>query len=435
MGNILKNHVECTCEEFVAEVAGKRRKPFLDALKSTFKTIVLGKSTLVKDMSSFLRESEGALERKRVQELMSGWLNTYDFAGLLNPYLLTRSVADVTDEATLAVDFSDISKEFGGGGMEGMEKGWDGSRHCTAMGHDFISVSLVGAAYREAFPVYAKLGRGRHCHADLLYEAIVAVMERTGGLGWLVLDRGMDDAKFLRAMRRDGRKAVVRIKDENRDVFGDGRTVGAALADVPFAKAHLKTCRGDRLAEVRCRVGHVQYCADRHCKDAVTEEVGVLVVESRFDGKSLYLYVVCPDEVLADRRAMFAWAVRAAQAYCDRWQIETSFLTVKQEFALEKARVRTFRRLENIFALCMLAYVFMIGHIRGSKQFKRIVKALSDNAADIALKTHSLLAGIRTLVSKARIRFISGRPRTRGRLLPGQLTLDLRDADGSAYRL
>ena len=435
MGNILKSHVECTCEEFVAEVAGRRRKPYLDALKSTFKTIVLGKSTLVKDMSSFLRENEGKLERKRAQELMSGWLNAYDFAALLNPYLLARSAAGVTDEATLAVDFSDISKEFGGEGMEGMEMGYDGSRHCTAMGHDFISVSLVGAAYREAFPVYAKLGRGRHCHADLIYEAIRAVMERTGGRGWLVFDRGMDDARFLRKMKRDGRKAVVRVKDEGRDVFGDGRTVGEALADVPFAKAHLKTYRGDRLAEVRCRVGHVRYCADRHCKDAVTEDVGVLVVESRFDGKSLYLYVVCPDAVLADRRAMFAWAVRAAQAYCDRWQIETSFLAVKQEFALEKARVRTFRRLENIFALCMLAYVFMIGHIRGSRRFRRIVKALSDNAADIALKTHSLLAGIRTLATKERLRFISGRPRTRGRPRPGQLTLDLRAADGSSYCL
>ena len=121
MGNILKNTVECTCEEFVAEVAGRRRKPYLDALKSTFKAIVLGKSTLVKEMSSFLRENEGKLERKRVQELMSGWLNAYDFAALLNPYLLARSAADVTDEATLAVDFSDISKEFGGDGMEGME--------------------------------------------------------------------------------------------------------------------------------------------------------------------------------------------------------------------------------------------------------------------------------------------------------------------------
>ena len=63
MGNILKNSVECTCEEFVAEVAGKRRKPYLDALKSTFKTIVLGRSTLVKEMSSFLRGNEGKLER------------------------------------------------------------------------------------------------------------------------------------------------------------------------------------------------------------------------------------------------------------------------------------------------------------------------------------------------------------------------------------
>ena len=90
MGNILENTVECTCEEFVAEIAGKRRKPYLDALKSTFKTIVLGKSTLVKEMSSFLRENEGRLERKRVQELMSGWLNAYDFAALPNPYLLAR---------------------------------------------------------------------------------------------------------------------------------------------------------------------------------------------------------------------------------------------------------------------------------------------------------------------------------------------------------
>ena len=255
MGNMLENTVECTCEEFVAEIAGKRRKPYLDALKSTFKTIVLGKSTLVKEMSSFLRENEGRLERKRVQELMSGWLNAYDFAALLNPYLLARSAADVTDEATLAVDFSDISKEFGGDGMEGMEMGCDGSRRCTATGHDFISVSLVGAAYREAFPVYAKLGMGRHCHADLIYGAIRAVMEGTGGLGWLVFDRGMDDARFLRTTKRDGRKAAVRVKDEGRDVFGDGRTVGGALADVPFAKARLKTCRGDRLAEVRCRVG------------------------------------------------------------------------------------------------------------------------------------------------------------------------------------
>ena len=39
-------------------------------------------------------------------------------------------------------------KDFGGKGMEGMAMGWDGSRGITAMGHDFICVSLVGSKYR-----------------------------------------------------------------------------------------------------------------------------------------------------------------------------------------------------------------------------------------------------------------------------------------------
>ena len=103
-------------------------------------------------------------------------------------------------------------------------------------------------------------------------------------------------------------------------------------------------------------------------------------------------------------------AVRAAQAYCDRWQIETSFQTVKQEFALEKARVRTFRRLENIFSLCILAYVFATDFLRRAKGFKKVLKHLSDNLETVSMRTHALLAGIRALVDEPWLRFISGRP-------------------------
>ena len=90
---------------------------------------------------------------------------------------------------------------------------------------------------------------------------------------------------------------------------------------------------------------------------------------------------------------------RSAADVTDEATLAVDFSDISKEFALEKARVRTFRRLEDIFALCMLAYVFMIGHVKRSKRFSRIVKALSDSAADIALRTHSHLAGIRTLAS------------------------------------
>jgi len=207
--------------------------------------------------------------------------------------------------------------------------------------------------------------------------------------------------------------AVVRIRDMNRDVFGNGRPIGETLAGLPFGKAHLHTYRGARNAEVRCAVGHVRYCPDPKAKDAVTHDAKVLVVESRLDGRSIYLYLVCPDAATDSPAEAWAYAARAAQAYCDRWQIETSFMTVKQEFALEKARVRTFRRLTNVFSLCILAFVFMTRHLRASRRFRKIVKALNDNVATLILKTHSLLAGIRELYRERKVRFITGWPRRR----------------------
>ena len=413
MGNILQNSLDVTYEDFLKGVFGARPKPERNALKSLFSEIVTGKSTLVSDLSKPLRANASKAECKRAQERVSGWLGNYDFVEATGGWLLKNIPEDRLDGCTFAVDFSDISKVFGGEGMEGMAMGRDGSTGEIRMGHDFICVSLVGADYPEALPVYVKLGRGRKWHDELIAEAIKAVMGRTGGRGWIVEDRGMDGAEHLWTLKRDERKAVVRVNRMDRDVFGDGLDIDASLRSARFFDAMLHVHTGDRRVKIRCRPGVVQYCKDPRSKDAVTENVRVLVVESRFDEKSIYLYVVCPDWVLESPAQMAIYAERAAQAYCDRWQIETSFFVMKQEFALEKARVRTFKRLENIFSLCVLAYVYATQFLRKTKGFKRILKFIADNLGTVSSKTHALLAGIRALVKEARIRFISGRPRKR----------------------
>ena len=413
MGNILQNSLDVTYEDFLKGVFGMKPKPEWNALKSLFSEIVTGKSTLVSDLSKPLRENASKAECKRVQERVSGWLGNYDFVEATGGWLLKNIPEDRLDGCTFAVDFSDISKVFGGEGMEGMAMGRDGSTGEIRMGHDFICVSLVGADYPEALPVYVKLGRGRKGHDELIAEAIKAVMGRTGGRGWIVEDRGMDGAEHLWTLKRDERKAVVRVNKMDRDVFGDGLDIDASLRSARFFDAMLHVHAGDRRVKIRCKPGVVQYCKDPRSKDAVTENVRVLVVESRFDEKSIYLYVVCPDWVLESPAQMAIYAERAAQAYCDRWQIETSFFVMKQEFALEKARVRTFRRLENIFSLCVLAYVYATQFLRKTKGFKKILKFIADNLGTVSSKTHALLAGIRALVKEARIRFISGRPRKR----------------------
>ena len=413
MGNILQNSLDVTYDDFLKGVFGMKHKPERNALKTLFSEIVTGKSTLVSDLSKPLRANASKAECKRVQERVSGWLGNYDFVEATDGWLLKNIPEDRLDGCTFAVDFSDISKVFGGEGMEGMAMGRDGSTGEIRMGHDFICVSLVGADYPEALPVYVKLGRGRKSHDELIREAIAAVMGRTGGKGWIVEDRGMDGAEHLWTLKRDDRRAVVRVNKMDRDVFGDGLRIDVSLQSARFFDAMLHVHTGDRRVKIRCKPGVVQYCKDPRSKDAVTENVRVLVVESRFDEKSIYLYVVCPDWVLKSPAQMAIYAERAAQAYCDRWQIETSFFVMKQEFALEKARVRTFRRLENIFSLCVLAYVYATQFLRKTKGFKKILKFLADNLGTVSSKTHALLAGIRALVKEARIRFISGRPRKR----------------------
>ena len=413
MGNILQNSLDVTYEDFLKGVFGVKSKPERTALKSLFSEIVTGRSTLVSDLSRPLRENASKAECKRAQERVSGWLGNYDFVEATGGWLLKNIPEDRLDGCTFAVDFSDISKVFGGEGMEGMAMGRDGSTGEIRMGHDFICVSLVGADYPEALPVYVKLGRGRKGHDELIREAIKAVMERTGGKGWIVEDRGMDGAEHLRTLKRDDRRAVVRVNKMDRDVFGDGLHIDVSLQSAKFFDAMLHVHTGDRRVKIRCKPGVVQYSKDPRSKDAVTENVRVLVVESRFDEKSIYLYVVCPDWVLESPAQMAIYAERAAQAYCDRWQIETSFFVMKQEFALEKARVRTFKRLENIFSLCVLAYVYATQFLRKTKGFKKVLKFLADNLGTVSSKTHALLAGIRALVKEARIRFISGRPRKR----------------------
>lgn len=413
MGNILQNSLDVTYEDFLRGVFGVKSRPERTALKSLFSEIVTGRSTLVSDLSKPLRENASKAECKRVQERVSGWLGDYDFVEATGGWLLKNIPEGRLDGCTFAVDFSDISKVFGGEGMEGMAMGRDGSTGEIRMGHDFICVSLVGADYPEALPVYVKLGRGRKGRDELIAEAIKAVMGRTGGRGWIVEDRGMDGAQHLWTPKRDERNAVVRVNEMDRDAFGDGQHIDVSLQSAKFFDAMLHVHTGDRRVKIRCKPGVVQYCKGPRSKDAVTESVRVLVVESRFDEKSVYLYVVCPDWALESPAQMAIYAERAAQACCDRWKIETSFFVMKQEFALEKARVRTFRRLENVFSLCVLAYVYATQFLRKTKGFKKILKFIADNLGTVSSKTHALLAGIRALVKEARIRFISGRPRKR----------------------
>ena len=94
MGNILQNSLDVTYEDFLKGVFGVKAKPEWNALKTLFSEIVVGKSTLVSDLSKPLREDSSKPERKRAQERVSGWLGNYDFVGETGGWLLKNIPED-----------------------------------------------------------------------------------------------------------------------------------------------------------------------------------------------------------------------------------------------------------------------------------------------------------------------------------------------------
>lgn len=399
--NIAKNAVERTSKALLGKVFPGLGKVAEEAAGAIFSAVVRTGSALVTDIAATL--DGDATSKKGRQEKVSGWLARYDFASPVRNHLWREGVGLVGRDTVIAVDSGDISKEFGGAGMEGMEMGYDASRGVVAMGHSLLCAAVV--ARRRAAPLRLALLKGRKGLPAAETELFDAIVGEVGDDGIPVHDRGFDSEGFVAHAIRSAHRGVVRVKDLSRDVFGTGRSIGEEMARAPCVRATLRSPTRRVEATVRWRAGFLP-AGDAH--------LPVLVVSSTFDGTTLYLYALnfaAPD---ASARELREAAALAANAYFCRWSVEVLFQDVKQCFRIERARVRTFRRLENLLAVCTLAYSYF-AHVLPNcgEETRRLLKTLKDSLGEIVEGFRTFVANVRELLRLERTRFISGRPRKR----------------------
>ena len=139
--NIAKSAVERTSKRLLDEVFVSLGKLKRRAVEAIFDSILRVGSSLEKDIA--LSVPNVTTSRKGLQEKVSGWLLRYDFAAPVHDYLWREGARMIGLDTVIAVDSGDISKEFGGKGMEGMEMGYDASRGVTAMGHSLLCAAIV----------------------------------------------------------------------------------------------------------------------------------------------------------------------------------------------------------------------------------------------------------------------------------------------------
>ena len=135
--NIAPSILKSTSEKLLSAVFPDCGKVFGQAAFVLLGAMTDKGSPLVQNLAEKLRE--GHTSRKGCQERVSGWLVRYEFAGPIDRWLWKTALATVERDTVIALDGGDISKEFGGKGMEGME-----------MGHNFLGAAVVNASRTRA---------------------------------------------------------------------------------------------------------------------------------------------------------------------------------------------------------------------------------------------------------------------------------------------
>lgn len=407
---LLQNTLEVTANEFVESVFDFKGVCERKSIRQIFLGILKSGSTLLNNIAHTFHPDEWKA-RKEDRECLSRWLERYSLLERVQAWMLKSGKEFVHKDTGIAVDLSDISKPWGGDGMEGMSMGRDGSTHELKMGHLFGAAAIVPNGTTEARPVFVKLQKGRRGEFSLFKNIISTVRTAMDGLGIFIMDRGCDSAEFIWWLLEEHVTGIVRMRELKRDLFGTGRKINEDFSGIEGKAIQLTSLSGRTIsAQVKWRIGYLQQPAPLRKMERIQARQ-VLVVESSFEEKSLYLVMTLSPEELKNSRDLDRRAKQAAQLYLNRWEIELSFLHVKQNYGLEDARVRTFQRLENLFALCYLCHLFMTFHLSTAREYKRIRKIIRDNVVHVEVRAANFLRLIRDLLKVPKLRYISGRPR------------------------
>lgn len=386
------------------KIFGERGVVYRNAAEGLLGAILRTGSTLVKRLARSMDETATSL--KGMQEKISRWLDRYDFASPISTYLWSEGLRYIQRDTFIAVDFTDLSKEFGGEGMEGMSKGLDASRDVIAMGHSILAATINHN--RRAVPLHLELLKGRAHHTEEPFVLVDRIAEATGRKGILTFDRGFDSLRLIHHLYRQDQRSVIRIMEpRDRDLFGDGKTIEEAMKPVPQIYVHLHSPSRKIKAALRWRQGQIHV-------PATNEYIPVLVVESTLGDHTMYLYAIDFVGPHATPEQLRNSAILAANAYFNRWSVEVFFQDLKSQFAIEEARVRTFQRLRNLVALSLLAYnLFAHTLPQDSTTLKNVHKLLKDNFHDVMGGLRAFISSIRELLALAQPRNITGRPRKR----------------------
>ena len=214
------------------------------------------------------------------------------------------------------------------------------------------------------------------------------------GKGTFIMDRGYDGAILMEKVLEIGSDFIIRAKSLDRKIYVNGEKT--TISDI--AK-HMK--------------GKYSYVSKEYDKLKVSyKPVVIKSKEAKYLSKKILTIVVVKGFALDDRTLNEAYmvlltsrtisgkaqALQVVRDYALRWKIEENFKYKKQQFEIEKIKVRRYKRIQALNTL--LTYVMFFSNVINLKAIGKTIRKIKNQIRDkILFWLYRISDGIKEIIS------------------------------------
>jgi hypothetical protein len=318
-------------------------------------------------LSNIARSLQENIALIRTEKRLSRNLNSAELEKELTPQLVRMGSARVQPNTVLALDLSDIRKEYAQK-MENLATVRDGSTGELHQGYWLCDVTAAEVSGSEIVPLYQKLFSVKAAdftseNAEVL-AAVDLIRTHTQGRGIWTMDRGGDRKKLLEPLLDRGQRFVIRSTGQRTVI--DRRKLQGSVAEVAGRCRLRHQARIIKIQDGQEKTYELRYGAERIRLPGRSESLGLVVVAG-FGDQALMLLTNLP--LRAGDSPSLWWIV---QTYLTRWKIEETFRFIKQSYNLEDVRVMKYQRLKNLVIL-VTAVAYFAATFLGQRMKLRIL--------------------------------------------------------------
>jgi hypothetical protein len=353
--------------------------------------ILESQTVILSDISRALKED---ITLKKTIERLSNNLRAFDKHNTVIRNYISEIIPYIDDNTIFCVDGSEITKR-NSKALEAMGKVHDGSTgENNVNGYNCFEIAALTSKYNMPISVYSKIYSNFEkdfvSEDEEAFKGLNFIRESFNNKGIKALDRGFDNKKYYEYFTDNHEAFVIRAKG-NRNVIHKGKSINV----LKLAKKY----QGKFSTLVKNKAGKIRKCKFSFVPITLPDlpdKLLTLVIVKGFGKQPMMLISnIKPD----DKRL----TLTIIKIYLKRWRIEEYFRFKKQQFDLEKIRVRSLNsiRTMNLLLTFISGFIAKLSEKRGATALIICIQNLSKRIYDIPdFDYYALADGIYAILKK-----------------------------------